>query len=177
MLVFLNVYFFSSLANATTIGASIRVTISTTVDLLVRFAFGSGNRRSLSSPTRVDLVCGGVEQKDHVWRPSMYGIFTYIYMMFLLNVGKLCRTWMVGGLVQILYLPGFDSQTELWISIRKIKCLMTPYKNISKTGTIVFKKKKQINQSMPKPVYNLQLIMNDELESMMIWCLSLGINF
>lgn len=57
---------FSSLANATTIGASIRVTISTTVDLLVRFAFGSGNRRSLSSPTRVDLVCGGVEQKDHV---------------------------------------------------------------------------------------------------------------
>ena len=38
---------------------------------------------------------------------------------------------------------------------------MNPYKNISKTGTIVFKKKKQINQSMPKPVYNLQLIMND----------------
>ena len=39
--------------------------------------------------------------------PSMYGIFTYIWLMFMVNVGKRCHTWMVWVPESISFQPYF----------------------------------------------------------------------
>ena len=141
--------FFSSLANATTIGASICVTFPPTVDLFFQLRVWF-RKPSVTFFAHSGWPClwWSWAEKDHVWRPSMYGILPTLHDV-MVNVGKLGRTWMVGGWFKYSIFLVLIVRQELWIFIRKIECLMNPYKKHLQNGDYSLQEEKQINQSMP----------------------------